>query len=74
MTGKKDLGKKDSGHSKPFQKFKKKFANPTFFIILLSLWLTGHRQVTPTNTQTKIVLALVRVKGYSTVPTELWTD
>ena len=28
----------------------------------------------PTKTRTKIVLALARVKGYSTVPTELWTD
>ena len=27
----------------------------------------------PTKTQTKIVLALARVQGYSTVPTELWT-
>ena len=29
--------------------------------------------MTPTKTQTQIVLGLARVKGYSTVPTELWT-
>ena len=51
-------------------------AKATFFIlqVLLSLWLTSHCQVTPAMTKTKIVLALARVKAYSTVPTELWTD
>ena len=50
-------------------------AKATFFIlqVLLSLCLTCHCQVTPTVTGTKIILALVRVKAYSTVPTELWT-
>ena len=70
ITGRKRFSKKDSGHPKPFQKFKKKFAEATFYTILLSLWLTGPSpsQVTPT-----IVLALARVKGYSIVPTEPWT-
>ena len=43
-------------------------------IILLSLWLIGHSQVTPTKTRTKIVLALARARSYSTVPTKLWTE
>ena len=35
----------------------------------LSWWPAGHSQVTPTKTWAKMVLALARVKGYSTVPT-----
>ena len=31
----------------------------------------SHRQVAPPETRTKIVSALARVKGYSTVPAEL---
>ena len=38
------------------------------------LWLTDQRQVTPTKTRTKIVYALARVNGNTTVPTELWND
>ena len=38
------------------------------------LLVTSHRQVAPLKTRTKNVSALSRVKGYSTVPTDLWTD
>ena len=59
-----------------FNNLKSNWQKPNFFITPLRLWLIGHRQVTPTKTRFKTVTvsALARVKGYSTVPTELWTD
>ena len=57
VTGKKDLGKIDSGHYKPFQYFKKEIGQSHFFyssVVAMADWSL--------------------LKGYSTVPTELWTD
>ena len=66
--------------AKRFRSFKaisviqKAIGKSHLFIILLSLWLTSHRQVALQETRTKIVLALARMQGYSAVQAELWTD